>query len=244
MDVAALLSVAIPLAIGIVLTVVGWRTLRPALGLLRTDPVSVLEAANESGPVEVHGTATAGERTLQAPVTGTPCLAYECTLQRERQGQHGSYWSTEYELDDAVPFLVDDGQSMLVYPASARIELDRLESVTVEPGEQLPPGLTSYLEAAGGTLQSDESWRFRERRLDPGDDVVVFADVRSGTSAETAGASFTSVLGPGEAVPTMIVSTSSTLQTGLRMVLAPAVLLLGGCLALLATVWLLSILLV
>jgi hypothetical protein len=69
------------------------------------DPTPVADLANVSGPVEVSGTARTHDGTVEAPLTGTPCLAYDWAVEeRRRDGDGDRTWTTIASGGSSIPF--------------------------------------------------------------------------------------------------------------------------------------------
>lgn len=170
------------LAYGLREGLVGYR-------LHATDPTPIADLANVSGPVEVTGTARIRDGTVEAPLTGTPCLAYEWRVtERRRDGDGDTTWTTVASGDSSVPFLVDDGvASVLVDPANADLRLAEAREFRVGSGERPPEAVRAFVEREPDVdsgyrefsvgpfdLSSGNARRYTESRLDPGEPVYVY----------------------------------------------------------------------
>ncbi|WP_248299376.1 hypothetical protein [Halorhabdus amylolytica] len=177
--------------VGALAVVLGGRELWFAWRVYRGEPLAVYELPNETGPVEVQGVAEPDEGTVEAPISGSPCLICEWVVQERRTSGTGTgsntYWKT---LDEGLvggPFrLADDTASCRIEPAGS---VRRLEEHTVTvPGGTTPPTEIREFVAANpkvtpqdGTidlgvteLRIGNEQRFVERRLDPGEDCYVY----------------------------------------------------------------------
>lgn len=173
--------------VGVAFVAYGGRQLRPAVRILRNDPVAVRDLEHLNGTVEVAGTAIVDESTALAPFSGRECLACRYTVEEYRQsGKHG-HWETLEEGTGGVPFLVDDGTGRVpVDPTGADLRLSA-HATRVDPGEEPPEQIARYVaesEAVGPNdrtidlelleLNVGKEQRFTEHRLDAGEDVHVY----------------------------------------------------------------------
>ena len=179
----ALPGVAI-LAYGLREGLVGYR-------LRATDPTPVGDLANVSGAVEVTGTARSHDGTLEAPLTGTPCLAYRWAVTERRRDSDGdTTWTTIASGHSSVPFRVDDGTaSVLVDPARADLRLAEAREIRVGSGERPPEAVRAFVEREPDVdaeyrefsvgpfdLSSGNARQYTESRLDPGEPVYVYGE--------------------------------------------------------------------
>lgn len=158
-----------------------WRYLGTALfayRLLRTDPVTVETLSQKNtqtvGVVQVQGVVSIADgKTVEAPVSGTDCLAYEYERQARQDGRL-SHWETVTAGEDGVPFLVDDDTGLVqVDPDGCEFQL---ETETVDTGDiDLSNGIADT-ETFGSQSEngSDAEERHLERRLDVGQSVRVY----------------------------------------------------------------------
>ena len=154
-----------------------------------TDPTPIRDLANVSGPVEVAGTARVHDGTVAAPLTGTPCLAYEWAVTERRRDSDGdTTWTTIASGNAATPFRVDDGvASVLVDPTTADLRLAEAREIRVGSGERPPDAVRAFVEREPDVdpefrefsvgpfdLSSGNARRYRESRLDPDEPVYVY----------------------------------------------------------------------
>jgi hypothetical protein len=102
-----------------------------------------------------------------------------------------SDWSLLGAGEDSHPFILADGSgSVLVEPAGASLELQSSTVIEVDPDESTPPQVAQFLaETPDIDPDHQQTRRYRESRLDPGDDVHVLGPVREvGSSFELPGA--------------------------------------------------------
>ena len=170
------------LAYGLREGLVGYR-------LHATEPTPVADLANVSGPVEVTGIARIHDGTVAAPLTGTPCLAYEWTVtERRRDGDGDTTWTTIASGDSSVPFRVDDGvASVFVDPTDADLGLAEAREIHVGSGERPPEAVRAFVEREPDVdpeyrehsigpfdLTSGNARRYTESRLDPDEPAYVY----------------------------------------------------------------------
>ena len=156
-----------------------------------TDPTPIGDLANVSGPVEVAGTARTHDGTLDAPLTGTPCLAYEWEVTERRRDSDGdTTWTTIASGGSSVPFRVDDGTaSVLVDPTDADLRLAEAHETYVGSGERPPETVRAFVEREPAVdaeyrefsvgpfdLSAGNARRYTESRLDPDEPVYVYGE--------------------------------------------------------------------
>ncbi|ELY44574.1 hypothetical protein [Natronorubrum sulfidifaciens] len=168
---------------GLSIAAVGASRVRTARTLRAAGPVSLRAVPETSGFVEFGGTAQEHDgQTLEAPITGTTCLAY--TVQsRARDGsdEEGEpIWTVDGRQSAGVPFAVEDGvDRVVVDPANAvfsgtdwvRSETTWTDHSALSPDERDRLQTTELPKAVAPT---DESRQYREQRLEAGHDVHVF----------------------------------------------------------------------
>lgn len=165
----------------------GLGRVRTARRLREAGPIPIGDVADTSGLVEFEGTARTSDRTLEAPLSGEPCLAYSVRARSWDGSSADAPWRVDGEAADSVPFAVEDGTARLVVdPANAVLSLDGWEPETTPWTDRdvLPVGASERLRTAGlpgleGATAGDDSTseterQYRERRLEPGGDVHVF----------------------------------------------------------------------
>lgn len=132
----------------------------------------------------VAGSVEAAERTVAAPFTGTPCVAYEASVQhytgKGRGDADADEWEDYHTETDHCRFLVEDGSGAAgVDPEAADVQV-REDHAHFVPPEETPDGqYARHLDEHDvftfddqGVVEVHET-RFVERRLEPGDDVYV-----------------------------------------------------------------------
>ncbi|MFC6942563.1 GIDE domain-containing protein [Salinirubellus sp. GCM10025818] len=234
------------LALGFALREVG--AIRQVIGGTSTDIYSLSTGTN--GPISISGTAVLYEETLLSPFTGTDCLALEYEVEERRTTQHGTSW---VEIDSgraAVPFLLEDKTgSVLVKPTRVRLGLDTSETIDVDGGEPPPDRIQEFIERNADVDSEERTWdlkivelnvgddrRYIERRLDSGESVTVFGEVRNEPGVSTRAGQVNAVLAAGS--HPLVLSETTPYRTVLRVfwpVLVAAclgIVLLGAAIAL------------
>jgi hypothetical protein len=186
--------VSLFLVVGVIVFVGGLAYLRKYLVLKRTTPTDALEVA--SGAVEVEGEVIAGEETVEAPLSGTECVAYEVEAERHSSSESGGKWRTEAEASEYVPFRLHDGTGTLgVEPTGSSLSLDRQYREVVEANEEPPENIRAFLEdtdqldlqkhpddSGVGPLVRGSTYRFTERRIEPETEAFVAGTADSMTA--------------------------------------------------------------
>ncbi|MBX0323971.1 E3 ubiquitin ligase family protein [Halomicroarcula sp. F13] len=219
------------LAVAGYLCYTGGRELTTVFHVLRNDPVPVRELHGQTGPVEISGTAVAGEDgTVTAPFTGSACLAYTYEVEELRSSGKSSSWHTLDEGMDGVDFVVDDGTDRVrVDPTGADLRLED-HTVTVSPGTELPDRLAQYVAASDAVDPQDATvnllvtelhvgnrQRFTERRLDVGESVYVYGQAGRGPPVEWGSDLVDAVVSDGDVTPVFVVSDTSERGTAWRI---------------------------
>lgn len=165
--------------VGGFMVLVGAGYLRNYARTRRSDPVEIRRLADPDGPVEFEGTAEVHEETATAPLTDTECLVHDWKIE-EFTGGDGSNWSRLASGEATHPFLLADGTgSVLVDPDGATRHLEDSDTYTVEADESPPRSVAAFLDrTAAVDSEHSRTRRYREARLDPGDDVYVYGPVR------------------------------------------------------------------
>ncbi|MFC7251343.1 GIDE domain-containing protein [Halomicroarcula sp. GCM10025324] len=217
--------------VGLYLLGTGLRQLRPVYHILRNDPTPVRSLSGHSGPVEIQGTAVAGDDgTVTAPFTGSECLAYTYEVEELRSSGKNSHWETLDSGQAGVDFVVDDGTDRVrVDPTGADVHFEA-HSVTVAPGTELPDRLARYVESTDSVEAQDRTvnllvtelhvgnkQRFIERRLDVGEQVYVYGEARRGPAPEWGSNLVDAVVGAGDATPAFVISDTSERGTAWRI---------------------------
>ncbi|RDI69737.1 hypothetical protein [Halopelagius longus] len=176
-------------------------SLRHATRGIRLATADSLTSASEPGDfVRASGAVVTTDERLTAPFTKTDCVAVRFDVEERRVGAYylprwerigGGRANTGFEVRG-------DGRRVTVGDDPSTVSLDRSSSVTVERGEDPPAGVRDYLQTseqvaanAAATppkpldgLFSFGDRRYRERRLDPGDDATVFGRVAEATDPD------------------------------------------------------------
>ncbi|MFC6757425.1 MULTISPECIES: GIDE domain-containing protein [Haloarcula] len=219
------------LAVGGYFCYTGGRRLRTVYHILRNDPLPVRDLHGHRGPVEIEGRAVEGDAgTVEAPFTGSRCLAYTCEVEELRQSGKSQSWETLDTGMGGVDFVVDDGTGrVVVNPEGADIHLES-HSVTIPPHTELPERIARYV-AENETVDPQDrvvdlkitqfevgnKQRFTERRLDIGETVYVCGQATRGPSAEWGSNLVDALVGDGAATPVFVISDTDERGTAWRI---------------------------
>lgn len=199
---------------------------RLAWTVLRTPTTDAGEARLSPKPeyVEVTGTVEA-EEPLETLVSRTECVAFKHMVEEYRRSGRSAAWRTVEDVVAAKGFYVRD-ESGRVYvdtgdPAASEIQgnaelrLNHEDVIEVDGGEEPPEDVARYLrrndeldrqddevELGPISLPKDNPRRYRERRLEPGDEVYVLGQPVQGRSGHPEGV----VLMDGPDTPDCVVS--------------------------------------
>lgn len=192
--------------------VVGTRQVRFGYRMFANEPVGAGEVHLADGIVEVEGVVEPLEETVSGPHTGDPAVAY--TSRRERREEQTddddetrTSWETVSRDSDAVPFLVsDETGEVAVDPAGANLSITETE-----------------VSRGGSTSRRRREY---EGRIEPGEDVHVYGQLRTATDGEGAPGEERTYIGDGDEVSEFVVSDGSELRTVLRYVGSGAFLML------------------
>lgn len=219
------------LAVGGYLLHAGGRRLTTVVHILRNDPLPVRDLHGHRGPVEIEGRAVEGDDgTVEAPFTGSRCLAYTYEVEELRSAGKSQSWETLDTGMDGVDFVVDDGSGrVLVDPDGADIHLES-HSVTIPPHTELPERISRYVAETDAVDPQDgvvdlkitqfevgNKQRFTERRLDTGETVYVYGQATRGPSVEWGSSLVDALVGDGEATPVFVISDTDEGGTAWRI---------------------------
>lgn len=194
--------------------------LRPAYHVYRGETQDIIEVERKEGPVEIEGTAETAAGTLEAPISGQECLAYEYEVEEYQSSGKNSSWNTVDEGEAATPFrLEDQTASALVDATGAAISLETDDKTRVDGGEEEPPAIREFLDKnadldsqAGGidvgplTLGTGNDRRYREARLHPGDEAYVLGQTDYDVDARESMRDISAVVRDGEEAPAFVVA--------------------------------------
>jgi hypothetical protein len=134
----------------------------------------------EGTRARIVGEARMFERTLEAPLTGRPCVYFVATIEQHHSTGRSSYWKTIVRQEAGVPFIVDDSTGhALVDPSAAKVALDvdgRGDSGTFDdptPREQ------AFLDRNGQTGRGwmlNKRLRYREAVIEIGETIAVLGE--------------------------------------------------------------------
>lgn len=145
----------------------------------------------EPGTARVRGAASRIESEGLAEGVTVRGDALVTVFEAERySGGKGANWRTVYEERDAVPFVVDDGTGELRVdpPTDGRLDLAVAGRTRVGPGEDPPAPVQRLVDRESAIdeanerevfgLQMGERRRYTEGVVAPGDEVVVYGELR------------------------------------------------------------------
>lgn len=213
------------LALGFALREAG--AVRQVIGGTSTDVFSL--STGTSGAISISGTAIQYEDTLVSPFTGTDCLALTYEVEELRTTNNGTSWVGIDSGRAAVPFLLEDETgSVLVEPTEVRLGLDESTTIDVDGGEPPPDRVQEFIERNVDVDSEERTWdlklvelnvgndrRYIERRLDPGESVTVFGEVRNEPGVSTRAGQVNAVLSAGS--HPLILSETTPYRTVLRV---------------------------
>ncbi len=140
------------------------------------DVVSAEEANTVDGGVVVEGRVREADGTVEGGISGEPCVLYSAEVQQKRGsgtkkrrgGSDGYRWSTEASSRGSVGFAVEDksGAVVLQNPGEATLSL---EAESVELADTVDSELQPEVD------RDSSRKRYREERLEDGDEVSVYA---------------------------------------------------------------------
>jgi hypothetical protein len=150
---------------------------------MRGDPADVRQLEAGDGPVELVGRAREHGEPLRSPFTDTPTLVAEWQIQEyTSSGSTGNKdWSSTRWDEHSEPFVLDtDTGRVVVEPGGAQLNVDESDRVEVAPEESPPAGVAEFVDD-DEHLERESRFRrrFRESRIDPGDEVHVLGPVRT-----------------------------------------------------------------
>lgn len=179
----------------------GARTLRRGIALWRTGPVSVVEAQSASGRVTVVGTAAPVDEPLSSPFVGEDAVAVSWSV-KESRGLNGTESvriargteTTQFRVEDGSGAIrVDPDGAHLVTATQTTVENDRAEEN--EHVERFDRERDPYsgIAKAVSTLYEwlpvvGPNRRYIERRIEPGEEVLVHGTIDGDHTATASGA--------------------------------------------------------
>lgn len=166
---------------------------------------AVVDAATvETGRVQVSGTVRASTDSLEAPLSGRDAVCYELTVARDlfedestpnddSSGTGGSTDLFSSAFRETIPVddvrttfvLEDETGRVAVDPTDAALRLET-ETTTVVPGGDRPAGsLLRYLVRETEYEPTEHRERYRETRIEPGDELSVIGVARPERTVES-----------------------------------------------------------
>jgi hypothetical protein len=218
-------------ALGVYTLSKGGLRLRKVFHILRNDPRPVRELQTYRGPVEIQGRAVEGDNgTVEAQFSGSRCLAYNYEVEELQSSNNNHNWETLDVGAGGVEFVVEDDTGRVrVDPAGADFHFED-HTVTVHPGEELPDRLADFVARSPDVEPQNETLdlqitelntgnrqRFIERRLDVGEDVYVYGQVRQGPSGAWGSDLVDALVGRGDETPVFVISDTDESGTARRI---------------------------
>jgi hypothetical protein len=187
------------IVIGLAISAAGLSPLCRYVSMKRLTPTDAYDIG--SGTVEVEGEVLAGDRTLEAPLTGSECVAYEFAVERLGHANDDSGPHTKASGGKARPFRVTDATGTVgVDPTTDSLSLERDYRALVGRNETPDDCIEAFYEGRDEldhetgssdlgalSLSPGKRHRFTERRIDLGQTVYVtgHADPTQGVAGET-----------------------------------------------------------
>jgi len=147
---------------------------------LKATPRMPLRELPESTRARVVGGAHPIDGTLEAPLTGRPCLYYVVTVEQHHSTGRSSYWKQIIKEERGLTFLLDDGTGKaIVDPSAAKVALDvdgKGDSGTFdEPNARE----SAFLQRHGTNGQGwvfNKRLRYREAVIEVGETVAIVGE--------------------------------------------------------------------
>lgn len=141
---------------------------------LRDTPRRSLAELPEGTAARIVGRAEAIEDTLEAPLTGRPCLYYTAIV----EVSDGKDWREIIREDRAVMFMLDDGSARaIIDPSSSKVALEfdgnSDSGVLDNPNEREQAFLDAH-NTAGRRRVFNRSLRYREAVIEVGETIAIF----------------------------------------------------------------------
>jgi hypothetical protein len=156
-----------------------WRfgAARRILRLLRASPLVSIRDAREGVPNRISGRALPWGQTLEAPLTGRPCLYYEATIDQLVRGQRGAgRWVRIAHEVMGAPFLVEDGTGRAVVdPTGATVALHVDASVRAGIPDRSNPRVRAFVDRYYLEREDERhltELRYREGVIEVGEKVT------------------------------------------------------------------------
>lgn len=144
-------------------------------------PRSAIADAQDGQVVRVVGVVEA-EATVEAPISGRPCVAWRVKVEEKQRSNNGTRWDTVIDDHDEVAFSVVEGDARaLVRPLRVHAVLEQDGHATSGFLDDATPRLEAFLAARGRSstgLVFNRTMRYREGVVEPGELVAVVATAR------------------------------------------------------------------
>lgn len=162
---------------------------RLAVALLRTPTGRVSDLMSDRpARICLVGTVEASDAgTVQGPFSDRESVALNYEVQEWETSGKSSSWESFHEGTTDRPFVLKDSSGRVrIQPAGAVYALDEDTRIDVDGGERPPERIQRFIEASDAvdseetsfdlgpfSLNTGEDRRYLERRLEPGDEVLV-----------------------------------------------------------------------
>ncbi len=143
---------------------------------LAQQPLYKVNTFPSAGPGRLQGRAIPFNKTISAPLSERPCVAWYVKIEEHSGGNRGS-WRTVLELEENTTFFLDDGTGRaLIDIGSVKMALDkdaRFRSGTFDDATpQLEAFLNQYGRKSTGYFGFNKSMRYREGIIEPNEEVI------------------------------------------------------------------------
>lgn len=155
------------------------------------EETTIKDAPRIDGGVKIEGEVQDVDNVdlLKAPLTGEDCIAYNYKVEKKKRkrsssSSRGSRWVVEDSGEDVVPFKIDDGTGVadVDSPEDADLSIGLSREYNIEGEGDLPEKFERSSFSLGDlNIKLGKRRRYKEGRLEPGDEGFVYADVESDT---------------------------------------------------------------
>ena len=147
---------------------------------LNRAPLTSLRDLPEATRARVVGAAQPLDQTLEAPLTGRPCMYYVVTVEQHHSTGRSSHWRQIIKEEAGVPFLLDDGTGRaIVDPRSARVALDvdgKGDSGTFDEPSARESAFLQRHGTSGQGWMFNKRLRYREAVIEVGEQVAILGE--------------------------------------------------------------------
>lgn len=132
----------------------GWREFRRRQ-LIRGTPTSKVRSM-AVGAVEVKGEARPVDEPLVSPMSHQKACMFELEVEEYHPDDDGGDWRTVLQLEESVPFHLDDGTGeVLVEPEAASLSIEVEEKIQLDDGDEPPAALGEWAQDRGLVDEAD-----------------------------------------------------------------------------------------